>query len=488
MQNIIGRCEEKILLEEAFSSKSAEFIAVYGRRRIGKTYLIHEFFKAKKCMLFHITGIQEGILSDQIYSFTRILETVFYASQIQIKEPETWIKAFELLTSVIRQHPSNAKMVLFFDELPWLASQKSGFIKALDYYWNRFWSHMPNIKLIVCGSAASWMIENILHHKGGLHNRITRKMTLDAFGLRETRDYLKAKGFHYTEQQILEIYMVIGGIPYYLNFLDKRLSVPQNIDALCFHKKGMLIDEFTVLFASLFNHYEAHQEIIRLMAKKRQGIERTALLKMTRLSSDGGTFNKRLKELETSGFITNFVPYGRKKRNIFYQIIDEYTLFYLTWIEPDLSIVKKIAKPNGYWIEQSKTPSWKSWAGYAFEAVCFKHLEQVKTALKVNPNAWAGSWKYIPKGGTEETGAQVDLLFDRNDDVITLCEIKYTHTAYKLTKAEAQILLRKREVFTNKTATPKQVTMALITSVPMQKTLYTEEMITANVTLKHLLK
>lgn len=487
MDKIIGRSPEKEQLSRAFSSKKSEFIAVYGRRRVGKTFLIRTYFTQKKCIFFHITGIKDGKLHEQLYEFTRILEATFYGPQVRLKEPTSWTLAFELLTQTIKQQSSRQKVVLFFDELPWLASQKSGFLQALDYYWNRFWTNLPNLKLVVCGSAASWMIENLLQHKGGLHNRTTYRISLAPFTLGETKAYLKFLGFSYTDRQVSDIYMVMGGIPFYLNFLDKTLSVPQNIDHLCFNKKGPLVDEFNILYASLFHQSEAHQEIIRILGTKRQGMERGDLLKLAKFSSEGGTFNHRLKELEASGFIIRYTPFGHKKRNTHLQIVDEYSLFYMAWIEPALGTILRIGQANGYWIEQSQTPSWKSWAGYAFESLCFKHLEQIRQALGINASAAIGNWRYRPEKGSDGDGAQVDLLFDRNDGVITLCEMKYTTAPYKLTKPEAHALLRKIDIFKKQTRTTKQITIALVTSQKIQDTAYAEDVLSGSVTLKDLM-
>jgi AAA+ ATPase superfamily predicted ATPase len=487
MDKIIGREDEKIKLNEAFKSKKAEFIVIYGRRRVGKTYLVRTFFTQKKCVLFHITGIKDGKLKDQLYEFTRILEATFYKSQISLKEPSNWTLAFELLTQILQQ-ASPQQIVLFFDELPWLASQKSGFLQALDYYWNRFWVTMPHVKLIVCGSDASWMIENILHHKGGLHNRTTYRIPLVPFTLKETKKYLQSHGFSYTDRQISDLYMIMGGIPFYLNYLKKSYSVPQNIDQLFFNKKGPFVDEYNILYASLFHESEAHLEIIRILGMNRQGIEQSELLKQAKLSKEGGTFKKRVKELEASGFIIRYTPYGNKKRNTHLQIIDEYTLFYLAWVEPALGTILRIDRANGYWLEQSRSPSWKSWAGYAFESMCYKHIEQIRQALAINSSASIANWKYIPRKGSEEDGAQIDLLFDRNDDVITLCEMKYTTSPYKLLKGEANAIQNKVEVFRKQTRTTKQVTIALVVSQNIQETIYAKTLLIGVVTLKDLFR
>ncbi len=483
---LIGRREEQRVLEAVFQSKTAELIAVYGRRRVGKTFLIKRFFKNKEVIFFHVTGTKDAPMSEQLNDFTRIIESTFYRNQLEIKTPSNWKKAFELLTNIVLRESPQQKVILFFDELPWLAGRKSRFIQALDYYWNRFWSDMSQIKLIVCGSAASWMLDHVISHKGGLHNRITGQMALSPFDLKETKEYLHYKNIKYNDAQILMIYMALGGIPYYLNFLRKELSATQNIDYLCFQQKGILVEEFNRLYASLFTDPILYEELIRVIASKRRGIERSDLIKKSKHATDGGRLKERLNALEQSGFIISFKPYGFVKRKTFYQLIDEYSLFYLRWIEPALSTIKKLDKTNGYWAEQSLSPAWRAWSGFAFEAVCYKHLAHIRKALSIPPSAEVGSWQYIHKKGNNENGAQIDLLFDRQDDVITLCEIKYKNEPYALTKEEAKVIARKIEVFKKRTKTMKQIQFVLITNMPMKPTMYAEEMVSYNVTLRDL--
>lgn len=486
-QQLIGRLEERKTLDGIFQSKTAEFVAVYGRRRVGKTFLIKTVFKNKDCIFFHITGTRNADMHEQIADFTRIIETVFYNNELEFKNPANWKKTFELLTQAIKRETSNKKIVLFFDELPWLASKKSRFIQALDYYWNRYWSDLSQIKLIVCGSAASWMIDNVISHKGGLHNRISRQILLSPFDLKESKEYLHSKGIKYTDAQVLETYMVMGGIPYYLNLLKRNLSVTQNIDQLCFRNKGELVDEFNRLYSSLFDNAEIYEELIRIIAAKRSGVERKEILQKSKYSTDGGRLKQRLKALETSGFIVSFTPYGFSKRGTYFRIIDEYSLFYLNWIEPALSNIRKLDKTKGYWLEKSHSPSWHAWSGYAFESVCYKHLSQIRDALNITSIAEVGSWQYIPKKSSKETGAQIDLLFDRTDKVITVCELKYSNDPFALTKDEAAAIQKKIEIFQSRIKTTKQFHIVLITNMPIKDTMYSEEIVTFNVTLVDLM-
>ncbi|EKD94400.1 MAG: hypothetical protein ACD_26C00067G0002, partial [uncultured bacterium] len=278
--------------------------------------------------------------------------------------------------------------------------------------------------------------------------------------------------------QILELYMVVGGIPFYLKAINKNLSIPQNINLICFNKKGLLFGEFKNLYASLFNDSEIYEEIIRIIASKRRGVARTELVKNLKLSSAGGRLNKRLLELEQTGFIISFKPYGFAKKGICYRIIDEYSLFYLDWIETFSQNLNKKTRFTDFWNEVSQTSRWLSWAGYAFESICYEHIDNIRDALKIPHTAVVSSWQYFPeKNKKEENGAQIDLLFDRPDDVITICEIKYHKNLYVFDKQEAKSLLNKIDVFKKRTGTKKQIVSVLITAVGIKQTMYSEEII-----------
>ena len=483
MSEIIGRHEEIKLLEKIYQSAHSEFVAVYGRRRVGKTFLIKTFFEKKECFFFRITGQKKASMVEQIYKFTRQLEEVFFVEGIRLKEPKNWDRAFELLTGRLKEKVKDKKkVVLFFDELPWLATKKSKLIQALEYYWNQYWEDMSNLTLIVCGSAASWIIDNIVNNKAGLHNRITKTMLLDPFTLLETKEYLHSLGIRYLDKQILEVYMIMGGIPFYLKEIEKGLSVPQNIDRVCFHKTGLLFSEFKNLFASLFNQASIHGKLLHVIFKSRYGMIGRKIAEKMRNVTSGGSLYKRLEELETAGFIIGIVPYGFSKKNKVYRIIDEYTLFYLSWIDFVKNKLKQIDRSKGYWEDKVCSQSWKIWTGYAFEDICLKHLSVIKKKLNIKSSAIADSWQYFLKKGSKEEGAQIDLLFDRNDGVITICEIKYHTPSYLFNKEEAHKLQSKVKVFKKVTKTTKQIQLALITVNPIKSTMYSEELIVGNVT------
>ena len=308
------------------------------------------------------------------------------------------------------------------------------FCRALDYYWNQHWSNDKRIKLIVCGSSASWIIHKIINNKGGLHNRITRKIYLEPFTLSDTKRFLENQGIKLKNQQILMIYMVTGGVPYYLSYIEKGLSAAQIIEKLAFTEKGVLLEEFDNLFSSLFDHSEVYIQLIKTIANRRYGIGQRELLQTIGTSVMGSVGIKALKDLEETGFIMSFMPHYHKRQGIYYRLIDEYTYFYLKWIEPIKKTLQRKSLDKGNWQAMQKTPEWHNWLGYAFEAICYKHISAIRKALSISPDAIANAWRYVPRKSEKDRGAQIDLLFDRQDDAITLCEIKYSDDPFVITK------------------------------------------------------
>ena len=370
------------------------------------------------CVFFPVTGMQKGSLKDQLEEFANRCD--FLPRSIDYPRMR-WRDAFEDLTQAINKMPKEKKIVLFFDEFPWMATPRSKLITALELYWNRYWVFDNRIRLIVCGSATSWIIENIINNKGGLHNRVTRTMQLKPFSLHETEKFLKENQIQLNHRQILDLYIVLGGVPLYWSFVRKGLSAHQCIDELCFQSDGPLLKEFKRLFESLFADAKPYIDLIWMIAKHRYGIGQSELITQSKLP-DGGSTVHRLHQLEAAGFITSLIPYGHESRGIYYLIDDEYSLFYLYWIEPNVKTIAKKSKNQGFWLSQSSRSAWKSWAGLVFESVCYKHVDQIRRALHPDPGSMLGTWRYLSRSKDQE-GVQIDLLFDRPDQAITICEI-----------------------------------------------------------------
>ncbi|MBI2259994.1 MAG: AAA family ATPase [Flavobacteriia bacterium] len=459
MSSIVGRKSEIAILSEVKKSNQSELIAVFGRRRVGKTYLIREYYKND--IIFEVSGLYQGTLKSQIENFTKeINQRQKHTKNSKVKK---WMDAFNLLENYLDKLKGKKKKVVFIDEFPWMATNKSNFLTAFESFWNQYATKRVDLIIIICGSAASYMIKNILKNKGGLHNRITRKIRLLPFNLQETKAFLKKKSIEYTQYDVLQLYMAIGGVPHYLDKLEKGLSVAQNIDKLCFDKDGILNDEFNILFASLFENAQKHELIVKILANSKKGITRDQLLKKSGIPS-GGDFTLKLNELIESGFVSEYSYFQNKKKLTLYRLSDEYTLFYLKFIREN--------KNNGLgtWQQLSLTRSFSSWSGFSFETICLKHIQQIKKALKIdaiysNHQSWFNE------------NAQIDLLIDRADNVINLCEIKFNTSPFIIDKNYYLNLKNKVTELQKDINSRKNIFIVMITTHGIKKNNYSNEIV-----------
>jgi uncharacterized protein len=457
MSKIIGRIEEVKVLEDAYLSNRPEFIALYGRRRVGKTFLIRTIYQNR--FLFQLTGIANSSLENQLNNFNNALKKQH--PKMKLKPAKTWFEAFGELSKLI-QKSKQTKKVIFMDELPWLDTPSSNFIQALEHFWNSFASARKDVLLVVCGSAASWMLNELINSKGGLHNRITQRLRIDPFTLSECELFIKSKKITLEKYQLVQLYMAFGGIPFYWDEVKKGLSAQQNIEAICFSKNGLLRTEFTNLFKALFNKDDKHQMVVELLAKKAIGLSREEIIKQGKLSN-GGSVTRLLNELEESGFIKKYIPYGKKMRNSLYQLSDFYTLFYCRFIK------NNAIDNKNYWTNTIDSPSHRAWSGYAFEQLCLYHVDEIKKALGIwGVNSEACSWRSTKFSSK----AQIDLLIDRRDGVINLCEIKFSINQFSINKRYDAELRNKVGIFKAETNTRKAVFLTLITTFGIAQNRY----------------
>jgi len=450
MTHLVGRNREQRLLINAFQSPESEMVAVLGRRRVGKTFLIKQTFPS---IDFEFTGILKASKQEQLATFTQKLTEL--SGVTYTKKPKNWLEAFELLKQFLKTKRKKTKKIIFIDELPWLDTPKSKFTDALGYFWNDY-AIYNNIILVLCGSAASWMIKNIVNHKGGLHNRITKRIELRPFSLLETKEFLDKQGILFDEYALTQIYMIMGGVPFYLKEIQKGESVAQNIDRICFDKNGLLNNEFQHLFASLYDHFDTHLILIKALASKWKGLTREEIIKLSQLK-DGGNISKVLEELERSSFISITYPFGKKKKDALYRIADPYTIFYFHFIEGQKSLKK------GMFINLMRSPKWNSWCGYAFENVCFYHLPQIEQKLGIQ-SIYSETSSYFSRGTDEKKGFQIDLLIDRADKVINICEIKFYDASFTITKEYADQIRNKLALFKEETKTKKLLFFTMIST------------------------
>ncbi len=459
-QNLIGRLKEKEVLLKALYSQKPEMVAVIGRRRVGKTFLIQNIYADN--MAFQMSGIQDATLKEQLKNFTYSITKTF-GTLAPIEKPTSWLDAFQQLIICLEAIPNDKKQVIFFDELPWLATRKSDFLKGLSFFWNS-WAIQNNIVVVICGSSASWMIQKIVEHKGGLHNRLTKRIHLLPFNLFETKAFLKSLNVHFDHYQIIELYMAMGGIPHYLNEVEAGLSAAQNIEQICFSPNGLLNNEFARLYPALFENADNHIAIIKALAQKRQGLTRNEVLTLSKLS-DGGGLTRCLDELIVSGFVSSYFPFGKKKKEMLYRLTDEYSLFYLQFIE------NKAHKGRNTWLELSQTQEYKSWSGYAFESLCLKHVAQIKKALGIS-GIYSETTSFYQKGKMGNEGIQIDLLIDRKDNTINIFELKFYNNIMNLSKSYANDLRDKVRIFKESTLTNKQVFLNVLTTFGLKHNEY----------------
>ncbi len=453
MQTIfIGRKKEQDILQKALDSNEAEMVSVIGRRRIGKTFLVKTFYKDN--IVFEATGSKNASPEEQIIGFRIKIFEIFGVKDFTF--PITnWQTAFFALSEQIKNFPKDKKPVIFFDEVPWFSANNTDFVRGLSWFWNSFAVNHA-IVVVICGSSASWMIQKIVNDTGGLHNRITRRIFLKPFTLAETELYLKSRHINLSRYHILQLYMAMGGIPHYLKEIESGKSAIQNIDDICFSETGILRTEFSILFSSLFDDSHNHISVIRALAKTRQGLDRNTLINAAKVPN-GGTTTQVLEELQQSGFIEAYPPYGKKVKDKLYRLTDEYSLFYLQFIE------NQVYSESGTWLMLSQTQDYKSWSGYAYENICLTHLPQIKKAMSIG-GVYSEASSFLKKGTDTEKGTQIDLLLDRNDQIINIFEIKFYNDTFAITKEYAQNLTNKLRVFKQTTDTRKHLFLTLITT------------------------
>ena len=454
---MIGREAEKEDFNRFLESEKSEFVVVFGRRRVGKTYLIREIFDNR--FTFYHTGMANTEMDIQLQNFNSSLHKY---GKIPYPIVSTWLKAFEQLIHLLsnkkqmvgERSRTKGKKVVFIDEMPWMDTQRSGFVQALEFFWNSWASAQKDILLIVCGSASSWIMNKLIRNHGGLHNRVTQRIYLRPFNLGECEEYFQKNNIVLNRHQMVECYMIFGGIPYYLSLMKKQFSLAQNVDNMCFAENGMLRDEFENLYASLFRNHENHVKIVEALSKKAKGMTREEMIEETQLPNGGG-LTKTLVELELCGFIRKYKAFGKKKRESLFQLTDFFTLFYFNFMNDNKF------NDEHYWTNFIENARHRAWSGYAFEQVCLAHLPQIKRKLGISGVLTnTASWRSSETGN----GAQIDLLIERNDKLINLCEMKYVQEQFVIDKKQDENLRNKRAAFKRETKTNKTVHLTMITT------------------------
>lgn len=461
-QQIIGRETEIKLLNDCYESSKAELVAVYGRRRIGKTFLVKSLFQER--FDFFVTGMYQGKLKDQLAIWNKKLNEF---SGFNHKTPHSWDEAFDQLKHYILSIKKK-KVVVFIDEMPWFDTPKSNFVRAFDFFWNDWASTQENLLMIVCGSATTWMNDNVISQKGGLHNRVTRRIRLSQFDLHETALFLESKNIKWNKQRIAECYMILGGTPYYLDLLQKSKSLVQNIDFLFFRQNAELACEYDVLLNSLFKNAQTYRKIIELLAKHGAGMTRKELAEGTK-TPVGGSLTEQLDNLKNCDFIRSYSSFGKTERDTMYQLCDMFILFYLRFVR------NKGGQDESFWTNSLDNPSRRAWSGYAFEQICFGHIQQIKKSLGISGVlSNVCSWYRKADRSTGTKGRQIDMLIERRDNVINICEAKFSNKPFTVTESYLQEMYARMEDFRNFTKTDAALHLTMIASAGIAPNEYAE--------------
>lgn len=473
MEKLVGRERECKELQWALDSKRSEFVILYGRRRVGKTFLVRRFFNDKFC--FHYVGAHRQKKEIQLQNFREAL--IRYSGDRDLPELSSWHEAFLRLVDYL-EHRSERRKVIFFDEMPWIDTMGSEFVDELEYFWSSWVQTRDDIVFIGCGSATSWMKDKLEDNQGGLHNRITHRIYLRPFYLSECKAYLIEHGFDWDDYQIIQCYMIFGGVPYYLSLLRPYRSLNENVDALMFAPGGDLANEFNELYTALFNRADRYIEIVRLLSTKRQGFTRNEIEQATGYS--GGSLTKVLDNLERCDFIVSYAQFGNKNKMTLFRLCDFYTLFYFRYIENNRT------RDELYWQHHFADRTVEVWEGFTFEEVCLRHLPHIKYGLGISgiPTE-ASAWRFVPRKDDKRKGAQIDLVIKRVDKIVHLVEMKFAANVYSISKDYAQRLSERKDLFSQVTGISRGAVITMITPKGLAEGKHSS-LVHSQLTAKHL--
>lgn len=473
MEKIVGRKKEMQELEWAMQSHRSELIILKGRRRIGKTFLVRSFFNDR--YTFHFVGAHKKSKSVQLSNFREAL--IKHSGNTDLPAFTGWHEAFTALSQYLENCPEERK-VIFFDEMPWADTHGSDFVEEVEYFWANWVQNRDDIVFIACGSATSWMKEKIEDNQGGLHNRITHRIYLRPFYLGECKEYLQNHGFGWDEYTIMQMYMIFGGVPYYLSLLRPYMSLPQNVDNLLFVTGGDLSDEFNELYSALFKNADRYIRIIEFLYSKREGLTRQQIEASTGFS--GGGLTRMLDNLESCDFIVSYQQFGNKTKQTLFRLCDFFTLFYLKYMRDNRS------KDEQFWQHHFMDRSVAAWEGFSFEQLCLRHLPQIKQGLGISGIATESSaWRYAPQPDSDGKGAQIDLVIKRVDKMVHLCEMKFSEHPYTITKEYEAKLKSRRLLFMEVTGEARGVVLTMITPNGLKNSMHSS-LIHSEITVKDL--
>lgn len=440
--DLVGRRSERKTLEYCESTNKSELVCVYGRRRVGKTYLVEQTLSPY--FAFHVVGSKNAKTSEQLREFG--LELIDRGDQ-NPNPPVSWREAFNRLYKVVTSADApkspHGKAVVFIDEFPWFCRQRSDFLSAFSTFWNRRSSAGQKLLVIICGSATSWVIDHLLESADDLAARVTESIFLEPFTLGESERYFNDRGFGWDRETIIETHMVFGGLPFFFSLMHPHLSLWENIDRLCLAPRAQLKNETMMLLESTMRRSRVYVDLFALLARHKYGVRKQAAFEALGYSS--GQFAAATQEAIKCGYIREYRNLGKPQRPKYLQLVDPFILFHYHLIDPPKAEAPKCW--SDFVADQGR---YSNWRGNAFEIVCLYHVRQLKAALGIGG---ISTKEYPWMSGSGAGGAQIDLVIERADRVIDLCEMKFTSGPFELTREAERELVRKREVYRRETDT-----------------------------------
>ncbi len=460
---LVARSAETDELKRCERSGKSELVCVYGRRRVGKTYLVEQTFSGS--FAFRATGVEGGNMRQQLKSFNQRLQE---HGDPQRTIPKNWFEAFSRLDIVLSREDAArspyGKKVVFLDEFPWFATARSEFLMAFGEFWNRRGTAGDDIMVVICGSATSWIVGNVLENTGSLYNRVTSQVYLEPFCLGDAERFFVDRGFGWTRSQIAESHMVFGGLPYFLELLDPNESLRANIERLCFAPHALLAHESSKLLEATLKKSPAYDRLLSYLAKHRCGVEKQACFEQTGLAK--GTFARAVDDLLKCGYIREFKVPTKRGKPLFLQLVDPFLLFHYRFLS------KKSGDRVGSWSDCIQDEArYKSWRGCSFEILCVLHEAQIKRALGISGvRTRCYPWTSDQGAG----GAQIDLVIERDDGIINICEMRCTDRPFSMDAATEASLLNKVDVFKRETGAKNPVKIVVVSASGIAGVAHTE--------------
>lgn len=416
MARFIGRQQELARLLETTRKSSASFVVVRGRRRVGKSRLIEEF--SHHFDHYHVfTGLapdKDTTAEHQLKEFSRQMARQFNTARAVY---EDWSDAFWAMAERVQ----SGRILLFFDEISWMGSKDPTFLAKIKDVWDRRLKQNDRLVFVVCGSASSWIEENLLSSSAFV-GRISYTLTLEPLPLADCDRFWPNSISAYEKFKVL---VVTGGIPKYLEEIDPKQPAEENIKRLCFTRGGSLVEEFDLIFSDIFlRDSEDYRRILEALCRGAKEVEEiTDFLHR----ATAGRIPEYLRELELAGFVARDYTWnlrtGEDGKLSRFRLRDNYLRFYLKYIQKNRN---KIERENYALKSLGSLPEWSAMMGLQFENLVLNSRRQVHELLRIDPQDIVNENPFYQRKTHRHAGCQIDYLIQSRFGSLYPCEIRFS--------------------------------------------------------------